>query len=171
MKSTRADADLPRATLGTRRETPFTYEPTLLEAIPVAAGPRATEQHRWVTLQALRFSSLCPVTGSPDWAELTINYVPNQQLVESKSLKEYLQSFRMHGDFHEDVCRLVCDDLVACIGPRYLEVAGCFDSRGSVAIWPYVQFARSGDGWAERLREHRALHYVPGAWTPARPVR
>ena len=55
-----------------------------------------------------RFTSLCPVTGQPDWATLKIAFIPNHYLVESKSLKEYLGSFRMHGDFHEDVCRIIC---------------------------------------------------------------
>jgi 7-cyano-7-deazaguanine reductase len=106
------------------------------------------------------------VTGQPDWAEITVNYVPAAQLVESKSFKEYLHSFRMHADFHEDVCRMVGDDLVACIAPRYLEVIGRFDSRGSIAIWPYVQYAADGDDEAGALKATRRAHYTPGKWAP-----
>ena len=98
----------------------------------------------WVSNCCLRFTSLCPVTGQPDWAELYLNYIPAKLLVESKSLKEYLNSFRMHGGFHEDVCRVVCDDLACLLAPRYLKVLGHFDSRGSICIWPYVQYARPG---------------------------
>ena len=161
---TRREQDLPRASLGTRRETPFTYSPELLEAIPYDAGGHGSGS--WVSLAALRFTSLCPVTGQPDWAEVTINFLPAAHLVESKSLKEYLGSFRMHGDFHEDVVRLICDDLAACIAPRYLEVLGHFDSRGSIAIWPYAQYAAAADEDAQALKRHRFLNYRPGGWAP-----
>jgi len=154
---------LSTATLGKRRRQPYTYAPRLLEAVPLRAG-RGNVDHLWVSNLCLRFTSLCPVTDQPDWGELHLNYVPDLLLVESKSLKEYLTSFRMHGDFHEDVCRVVCDDLVRCIRPRYLEVLGHFDSRGSIAIWPYVQFARPDDVWAQRLRDERAIGYRPGRY-------
>ncbi len=134
-----------------------------MEAIPYRPGERGSGS--WVSLTALRFTSLCPVTNQPDWAELTINFLPRAQLVESKSLKEYLGSFRMHGDFHEDVIRIICDDLAAILAPRYLEVLGHFDSRGSIAIWPYAQHADPADEEAQAIRRHRLLNYQPGAWT------
>jgi 7-cyano-7-deazaguanine reductase len=156
---------LPTTTLGTRRATPFTYSPELLEAIPIE--PRANgDQPMWVTKNCLRFSSLCPVTGQPDWAELCLNFVPAKHLVESKSLKEYLNSFRNHGDFHEDCIRIICNDLAALLRPRYLEVMGHFDSRGSIAIWPYVQHADARDAWAKRLRDQRFAAYRPGGYGP-----
>lgn len=164
---TRADDQLPIASLGKRRDNAYSYRPDLLEAVPFAGDAHAPEESPWVTLHALRFSSLCPVTGQPDWAEITINYLPALHLVESKSLKEYLGSFRMHGDFHEDVCRIICDDLVELLSPHYLEVLGRFDSRGSIAIWPYVQYAATHHEEAQAIRRHRRLHYVPGAWAPA----
>lgn len=163
----RAGKALPRATLGKKRASRYTYAPELLEAVPLVAGRQFAGDRMWVSDNCLRFTSLCPVTGQPDWADLYLNYVPDRQLVESKSLKEYLHSFRMHGDFHEDVCRIICDDLVRCMAPRYLEVIGCFDSRGSIAIWPYVQYARPGDAAMEALREHRFADYAPGKWIPA----
>ena len=163
---TRADADLPTTSLGKRRENVYAYSPELLEAIPFAADARRCDPSPWVTMQALRFTSLCPVTGQPDWAEITINYMPNAHLVESKSLKEYLGSFRMHGDFHEDVCRIICDDLVAILNPNYMEIVGTFDSRGSIAIWPYVQYAMAENEEAQAIRRHRRLNYSPGSYAP-----
>jgi 7-cyano-7-deazaguanine reductase len=70
----------------------------------------------------------------------------------------------MHGDFHEDVCRIICDDLAQLLAPRYLEVIGQFDSRGSIAIWPYAQHARAGDELAQRLLETRFANYAPGRY-------
>lgn len=167
--TTRAPRDLPTATLGKRRDQPFTYSPALLESVPLAA--RGDDGGRlWVSLACLRFSSLCPVTGQPDWGEFTINYLPTDKLVESKSLKEYLTSFRMHGDFHEDLCRIIGNDLVALLAPRFIEVTGLFDSRGSIAIWPYWSWAAAGDQEAAELRAHRLRDYAPGRWA-ARDAR
>jgi 7-cyano-7-deazaguanine reductase len=166
----RRDDQLPQASLGKRRDTPFTYAPELLEAIPLSDSRTFDGQQAWVTLHGLRFTSLCPVTGQPDWAEITVNFIPAQKLIESKSLKEYLGSFRMHGDFHEDVCRIIADDISRSIAPRYLEVIGSFDSRGSIAIWPFVQYAADGDDEAAEIARHRRLNYAPGAWAPQRSV-
>ncbi len=161
----RQDHELPEATLGKRRDTPYTYAPELLEAISISEAAQQIDCHTWVSLQCLRFTSLCPVTGQPDWAELTINYIPDQLLLESKALKEYLNSFRMHGDFHEDVCRIINRDLVACCKPLYLEILGHFDSRGSIAIWPYVQWAAEGNEKMQQLKEQRLVNYNPGSYT------
>lgn len=156
---------LPAATLGTRRATPFCYTPSLLESVTIE--PRAHgDEPMWVTNNCLRFTSLCPVTGQPDWAELCISYVPDQLLVESKSLKEYLGSFRNHGDFHEDCVRIIGNDLSALLKPLYLEVMGHFDSRGSIAIWPYMQYARPKHRWAIALRDQRFAAYRPGGYGP-----
>jgi len=157
----RRRTELPTKSLGKRRAQPFTYTPQLLEAVPLAQGQRFVRQWLWVVNKAERFSSLCPVTGQPDWAELDIAYVPDRLLVESKSLKEYLTSFRNHGDFHEDVVRVICDDLARLLAPRYLEVHGRFDSRGSIAIWPYAVYAAPGDAEAEALARTRVAAHRP----------
>ena len=164
ISTSRRGAAVPKTTLGKKRAQKYTYDKRLLEAVPVLQRRGGADRRMWVSDNCLRFTSLCPVTNQPDWAALYINYVPGRQLVESKSLKEYLNSFRMHGDFHEDVCRIICDDLAACIAARYLEVVGCFDSRGSIAIWPYVQFAAEGDAEMQRLREYRFINYEPGKY-------
>jgi 7-cyano-7-deazaguanine reductase len=165
----RTPRQLPTATLGKRRKTPFTYTPTLLEAIPLSFKREFVNSNLWVSNNCLRFTSLCPVTGQPDWADIYLNYIPAQHLVESKSFKEYLGSFRMHGDFHEDVCRIICDDLVKLLAPRYLEIIGQFDSRGSVAIWPYVQYAIPGDEAMQTLLITRMSQYAPGKYAPVYP--
>jgi 7-cyano-7-deazaguanine reductase len=162
----RSARQLPTATLGKRRDTPFTYSPQLLEAVPLSTSRAFVSDSLWVSNNCLRFTSLCPVTGQPDWADLYLNYIPATQLVESKSFKEYLGSFRMHGDFHEDVCRIICDDLVLLLAPRYLEVIGQFDSRGSIAIWPFVQYAMPGDEAMQKLRSERLAGYAPGKYAP-----
>jgi len=164
--SSRTARHLPSATLGRRRATPFTYDVKLLEAIPLSLKREFVCDQMWVSNNCLRFTSLCPVTGQPDWADVYLNYIPSAHLVESKSLKEYLGSFRMHGDFHEDVCRIICDDLVRLLAPRYLEVIGQFDSRGSIAIWPYVQYAVPGDNVMQTLLTTRMSHYAPGKYAP-----
>lgn len=85
------------------------------------------------------FTSLCPVTGHPDWAKFHIRYVPNKLCVESKSLKLYLFSFRNHGEFHEDVTNRIAKDLFKLMEPKYLEILGDFSPRGGIAIKPFVQ--------------------------------
>lgn len=161
ISSSRTGKALPKATLGRKRTQRYTYDRSLLEAVPLA---KRGGEPMWVSLACLRFTSLCPVTGQPDWADLTVNYIPDRQIVESKSLKEYLGSFRMHGDFHEDVVRIVRDDLAALLSPRYLEVVGIFDSRGSIAIWPYAQYAKPDDSAMTALRDQRLTAYVPGRY-------
>ena len=78
------------------------------------------------------FTCLCPLTGQPDFARLQIRYVPDRYCVESKSLKQYLWSFRNEGAFHEAVTNQIADDLVAAIGPRSLTVQGTFNVRGGI---------------------------------------
>lgn len=91
------------------------------------------------------FRSLCPKTGQPDSAAIEIVYVPNDKMVESKSLKEYLQSFSNSGEFHEDCVNRIAKDLYNLMQPRYLRVYGDFVPRGDIAIKPLVQ------KWAEEV--------------------
>ena len=82
------------------------------------------------------FTALCPKTGQPDFGHITINYIPDRDMVESKSLKLYLFSFRNHGDFHEDCVNIIMKDLVRLMNPRYIEVIGHFMPRGGISIIP-----------------------------------
>jgi 7-cyano-7-deazaguanine reductase len=88
------------------------------------------------------FTSMCPVTGQPDFAILVIDYVPGRWLVESKSLKLYLNSFRNHGAFHEDVTVAIGKRLVALLRPRYLRIGGYFFPRGGMPIDVFWQAGR-----------------------------
>ena len=85
------------------------------------------------------FTSLCPKTGQPDTARMEIIYVPRNEMVESKSLKLYLFSFRNEGSFHEDVCNIIANDLMKLMNPYYLRVYGNFAMRGGLAIRPLVE--------------------------------
>ena len=87
-----------------------------------------------VTLDCPEFTSICPITGQPDFGQLSVDYVPDKLCVESKSLKLYLFSFRNHGAFHEEVVNRILDDLVAAIKPRRARVEGRFNPRGGIAI-------------------------------------
>ena len=87
-----------------------------------------------VTLRTTEFTCLCPKTGQPDFAELIIQYIPDQRILESKSLKLYLWSFRNEGAFHEHVTNVILDDLVKVLEPRSCKVSARFAVRGGIAI-------------------------------------
>ncbi len=87
-----------------------------------------------VTLACPEFTCVCPLTGQPDFATITIRYVPDQRIVESKSLKLYLWSYRNEGTFHEHVTNQILEDLVAALDPHYCQVVGDFNARGGITI-------------------------------------
>ncbi len=120
--------------LGSGAAVPGSYSPDVLESFPNAHP----ERDYWVTFTCPEFTTLCPKTGQPDFATLTIRYVPARRLVESKSLKLYLFGFRSHGDFHEDVVNVIYDDLSRLLRPKYMEVVGKFAARGGISIDPFV---------------------------------
>ncbi len=88
------------------------------------------------------FTSLCPKTGQPDFAKLEIIYIPDIKMIESKSLKLYLFSYRNEGSFHEDVINRIATDLVRVLKPRYFRIYGDFNIRGGIAIKPLVRYTR-----------------------------
>ena len=92
------------------------------------------------------FTSLCPITGQPDFAHLVIDYAPGEWLVESKSLKLYLGSFRNHGAFHEDCTVAIAKRLVAEIAPVWLRIGGYFFPRGGIPIDVFYQTGPAPDG-------------------------
>lgn len=102
-----------------------------------------------VTFDAYEFTSKCPKTGQPDFAKIYISYIPNERMVESKSLKLYLFSFRNHGDFHEDCINIIMKDLVKLMEPKYLEVIGIFSPRGGISIFPFANYAQEGTPYVE----------------------
>lgn len=92
-----------------------------------------------VPLICAEFTSICPITGQPDFGSFEIVYVPNLKMVESKSLKLYLFSFRNHGEFHEDVTNRIFNDLWQLMQPKFMRIIGNFNARGGIAIKPLVQ--------------------------------
>ena len=107
------------------------------------------------------FTSLCPITGQPDFATIHIRYIPEQKMVERKSLKLYLFSFRNHGDFHEDCINIIMKDLIGLMQPKYIEVFGEFTPRGGIAIHPFANYGRPNTPFEQlaqkRLFEHDIL--------------
>ncbi|MBE3637149.1 preQ(1) synthase [Mangrovicoccus algicola] len=116
--------------LGGSTELPASPETARLERVPNA---RASMDYV-VRFTCPEFTSLCPMTGQPDFAHLTIDYVPDQWLVESKSLKLFLGSFRNHGSFHEDCTLMVAARLVETLAPRWLRIGGYWYPRGGIPI-------------------------------------
>jgi len=88
----------------------------------------------WVHFDCPEFTCLCPITGQPDFAHITIRYIPNKLCLESKAMKLYLFSFRNHGTFHEEVVNRILDDVVKAIKPRQAIVEGVFNPRGGIGI-------------------------------------
>lgn len=121
------------------------YDPDVLETFL----NKHPERDYMVTFRCPEFTTLCPITGQPDFATLYINYIPGERMVESKSLKLYLFSFRNHGDFHEDVVNIIVNDLVTLMDPKYIEVRGMFYPRGGISIYPFANWARPGSGYEE----------------------
>ncbi len=87
-----------------------------------------------VRLESDEFTCVCPATGQPDFAHLTVEYIPDQRILESKSFKLYLWSYRNEGVFHEHVTNQILDDLVAALQPRWCRVEAAFGVRGGIAI-------------------------------------
>ena len=140
--------------LGRKSDIPGSYTPEVLETFE----NQHPERDYWVQLNCPEFTTLCPITGQPDFAELKILYIPDCRMVESKSLKLYLFSFRNHGDFHEDCVNIILNDLIKLMDPRYIEVIGLFVPRGGISIHPYANYGRP-DTRYETLAEERLRSY------------
>lgn len=121
----------------------YNYNPSVLETFI----NKHQDNDYMVTFTCPEFTSLCPKTGQPDFAEIIINYIPDKTMVESKSLKLYLFSFRNHGDFHEDCTNIIMKDLIKLMDPKYIEVKGNFLPRGGISILPFANYAKPGSGY------------------------
>ena len=128
--------------LGRRTAIPASPDEALLERV-ANPHPRKLFLARFT---APEFTSLCPITGQPDFAHLVIDYAPARWLVESKSLKLYLTSFRNHGAFHEDCTLAIAGRLVELLAPRWLRIAGYWYPRGGMPIDVFWQTARPPAG-------------------------
>jgi 7-cyano-7-deazaguanine reductase len=139
---------------GTKTAYASRYDPSVLETFVNKHQAR----DYWVTFTCPEFTSLCPMTGQPDFAEIVIQYVPAKRMVESKSLKLYLFSFRNHGDFHEDCVNTILNDLVALMAPKYIEVLGRFRARGGITIDPFANYGQPGTAYEALAQERFSRH-------------
>ncbi|MCR5646946.1 MAG: preQ(1) synthase [Acholeplasmatales bacterium] len=140
--------------LGKKTNYEFDYNPNVLE--------KFQNKHRdndyFIKFNCPEFTSLCPITGQPDFATIYISYIADEFCVESKSLKLYLFSFRNHGDFHEDCVNIIMKDLIKLLNPRYIEVWGKFLPRGGISIDPYANYGRPNTKYAE-MANYRLMNH------------
>ncbi len=132
----------------------FSYSPEVLESFE----NKHQQNDYWVKFNCPEFTSLCPITGQPDFAAIYISYIPDIKMVESKSLKLYLFSFRNHGGFHEDCVNIIMKDLIRLMDPRYIEVWGKFTPRGGISIDPYCNYGKPGTKF-ESFAEYRMINH------------
>ena len=138
-------SDPPKVTvtqLGQHVAMPESPEAAVLERVP---NPQADTDYV-ARFTAPEFTSLCPVTGQPDFAHLVIDYAPGDWLVESKSLKLYLSSFRNHGAFHEDCTVAIGKRLTELLAPKFLRIGGYWYPRGGMPIDVFWQTGKLPDG-------------------------
>ena len=136
------DEQLNLTQLGGNAATPASPEEAVIETVP---NPHPGTNYL-VRFTAPEFTSLCPVTGQPDFAHLVIDYIPDALLVESKSLKLYLTSFRNHGDFHEACTVGIGKRLASVLTPRWLRIGGYWYPRGGMPIDVFYQHGELPDG-------------------------
>ena len=132
----------------------FNYRPDVLETF----DNKHPDHDYWVKFNCPEFTTLCPITGQPDFGTIYISYIPDEKMVESKSLKLYLFSFRNNGDFHEDVVNIIMKDLIKLMNPKYIEVWGKFLPRGGISIDPYTNYGRP-DTKYEQLDQTRFVNH------------
>jgi len=120
-----------------------------LEAFP----NHSPDRFYLVTLETNEFTCLCPKTGQPDFASIRVEYVPDQKVVESKSFKLYLWSFRNEGVFHEHVANLILDDLVQILAPHWIRVTGIFNIRGGIGINVKAEYTKTAAARQQWLSE------------------
>jgi len=128
--------------LGQKTELPESPEAATLESVP---NPHIDSNYV-VRFTQPEFTSICPITGQPDFAHLVIDYMPDRCLIESKSLKLYLASFRNHGAFHEDCTVAIAKRLVEVLGPRWLRIGGYWFPRGGMPIDIFYQSGPPPEG-------------------------
>ena len=154
--SERKDSQLENITLLGNQNTQylFHYSPEILEVV----DNKNPNRDYFVKFNCPEFTSLCPITGQPDFATIYISYIPDKKMVESKSLQLYLFSFRNHGDLHEDCINIMMSDLIERMDPRYIEVWGKFTPRGGISIDPYCNYGKPGTKY-EQMADYRLMNH------------
>ncbi|WP_163971904.1 preQ(1) synthase [Oceanobacillus halotolerans] len=132
----------------------FDYTPEVLETF----DNKHPNRDYFVKFNCPEFTTLCPKTHQPDFGTVYISYIPDEKMVESKSLKLYLFSFRNHGDFHEDSMNIIMNDLIELMDPRYIEVWGKFTPRGGISIDPYCNYGKPGTKY-EKMADNRMMNH------------
>jgi 7-cyano-7-deazaguanine reductase len=128
--------------LGAKAKQPNSPEEAVLERVPAMMGGK----NAVVRFTCPEFTSLCPMTGQPDFAHIVIDYIPGEWLVESKSLKLFFTSFRNHGDFHEACTLQIADRLIALLSPVWLRVGAYWYPRGGIPIDVFWQTGAPPEG-------------------------
>ncbi|SDL91034.1 preQ(1) synthase [Sediminibacillus halophilus] len=132
----------------------FDYTPEVLETF----DNKHPGRDYFVKFNCPEFTTLCPKTGQPDFGTVYISYIPDEKMVESKSLKLYLFSFRNHGDFHEDSMNIIMNDLINLMDPRYIEVWGKFTPRGGISIDPFCNYGKPNTKFVQ-MADHRMMNH------------
>ena len=140
--------------LGQKTAYETNYAPQVLEIFM----NKHIENDYFVKFNCPEFTSVCPITGQPDFATIYISYVPDIRMVESKSLKLYMNSFRNHGGFHEDCVNIIMKDLIKLMSPKYIEVWGKFTPRGGISIDPFCNYGKPDTKWVE-IAEYRLMRH------------
>lgn len=142
--------------LGAKTNYSMDYAPEVLETFQ----NKHSENDYFVKFNCPEFTSLCPITGQPDFATIYISYIPDKLMVESKSLKLYLFSFRNHGDFHEDCINIIMKDLTNLLQPRYIEVWGKFTPRGGISIDPFCNYGKPETKYIQMAEKRLFWHDI-----------
>ena len=121
--------------LGNKSEIPGDPEKFKLESI---TNPHQNKEYV-IRLSSPEFTSICPITGQPDFGNIIVDYIPNKKIVESKSYKLFLFSFRNFGGFHEDCTIKIANKIIKCIRPKWLRVGGFWNPRGGIPIDIFFQ--------------------------------
>jgi 7-cyano-7-deazaguanine reductase len=122
-------------------KSPDTIDPGVLQVLDY--GYR-TQRDIEINIDQPEFTSVCPISGLPDFGCITIRYKPNDKIIELKSLKYYLVQYRSVGIFYEHVVNRILEDLVSCVHPKFMEVVGTFTPRGGITTTGRVEYREEG---------------------------
>jgi len=122
--------------LGKNAKQPTSPDQALLESV---LNTKKVSENYVVRFTCPEFTSICPITEQPDFAHLVIDYIPNKYLLESKSLKLFLNSFRNHGAFHEECTTMIAQKIIKAIKPKWLRIGGYWNPRGGIPIDIFYQ--------------------------------
>ena len=136
------------------KKTSYNYDSPNKKILEKVSNPHLDLDYV-VRFSSPEFTSICPITGQPDFANIVIDYVPSKEIVESKSLKLYLVSYRNHGAFHEDCTIQIAKDIIATIKPKWLRIQGFWYPRGGIPIDVFFQTGEMPKGlFAKECKTH-----------------